>query len=252
MTHNEGYMSQYTQPLYGGGAVQLSGQSVHWSNAGESLELTTDEEFSLELVPARFPADQRSGVLTLPGVLAIRAHAVNPSPILRGAFVLSDVACQDMTAPSDAAVQSPETVDAESTNRLRTEAATSGAQCAECHQSINPTGFAFENYDALGGWRITDNGAPVNASGTLTLSGGEVLSFASGVDLARGLANSQQVKDCYVLKWAQAATGAQLAASEPAVEALAETFAENDSVTELLVNLASSDLIRFGLGRGQP
>ena len=157
-----------------------------------------------------------------------------------------------MTAPPAATSLAPEIVDAESTNRLRTEAATSGAQCAACHQNINPAGFAFENYDALGGWRTTDNGAPVDASGSIALSEGETLAFTNGVDLAHGLSQSTQVKNCYVLKWAQVATGSQLSAQSPEVQALAESFGEDDSVIELLIDLASSDLIRFGLGRGQP
>jgi len=252
MTDNRGYMSTHTQPLYGEGAVKISGESVSWNNSGTPSDLTTDEDFSLELVPARFPENQRAGVITQPGVLAIRAHAVNPAPILRGVFVLRDLACEVLGAPPDQVTQSPEVVDALSTNRLRTEASTSGGQCTGCHAQINPLGFAFENYDALGGWRITDNGAPVDATGTVTLSGGERISFASGVDLARGLAQSTQVKDCYVLKWAQVASGAQLEGSEPAVAALQKSFEQSDSVTEFLVDLAASDLIRFGLGRATP
>jgi len=39
--------------------------------------------------------------------------------------------------------------------------------CASCHSRIDPLGFALENYDALGVWRTTDAGKPVDAAGEL-------------------------------------------------------------------------------------
>jgi hypothetical protein len=48
------------------------------------------------------------------------------------------------------------------------------AACASCHAAIDPLGFALENFDAIGGWRTTDEaGKPVDASGT-TLGGATV------------------------------------------------------------------------------
>jgi hypothetical protein len=57
------------------------------------------------------------------------------------------------------------------------------AACASCHAAIDPLGFALENFDAIGGWRTTDEaGKPVDASGT-TLSGATV----QGLSGLRGL-----------------------------------------------------------------
>ena len=117
--------------------------------------------------------------------------------------------------------------------------------CAGCHDSINPPGFAFEHYDALGQWRAEDNGAPVDASGEVTLWGGEVLRFDDGVDLAHQLAESDQVRDCYALRWARYATGVQLEAANPAVAALQTAFRANDDVRDLLVAIVTSDLFRM-------
>ena len=40
--------------------------------------------------------------------------------------------------------------------------------CASCHhEAINPLGFGFENYDAVGAWRTTENGVTIDATGTL-------------------------------------------------------------------------------------
>src|SRR5262249_40289557 len=38
---------------------------------------------------------------------------------------------------------------------------------AACHARMDPIGFALENYDAVGQWRATDAGGPIDASGTL-------------------------------------------------------------------------------------
>jgi hypothetical protein len=41
------------------------------------------------------------------------------------------------------------------------------AVCASCHQRMDPIGFAFENFDAVGAWREKDAGGPVDTSGVL-------------------------------------------------------------------------------------
>ena len=39
--------------------------------------------------------------------------------------------------------------------------------CASCHRTIDPLGFALENFDPTGQWRTTDGPAPVDTSGVL-------------------------------------------------------------------------------------
>jgi hypothetical protein len=39
--------------------------------------------------------------------------------------------------------------------------------CASCHDKMDPLGFGMENFDALGRWRETDRGQPIDAKGTL-------------------------------------------------------------------------------------
>ena len=43
--------------------------------------------------------------------------------------------------------------------------------CASCHQRMDPIGFAFENYDAIGAWRDRDGGFAIDASGVLPAAG---------------------------------------------------------------------------------
>ena len=39
--------------------------------------------------------------------------------------------------------------------------------CASCHKIMDPIGFSMENFDAIGRWRVTDDGSPIDASGVL-------------------------------------------------------------------------------------
>jgi hypothetical protein len=39
--------------------------------------------------------------------------------------------------------------------------------CATCHKIMDPIGVALENFDAIGKWRVTDDGTPIDTAGTL-------------------------------------------------------------------------------------
>ena len=97
----------------------------------------------------------------------------------------------------------------------------------------------------MGRWRTEDNEFPVDATGTFSLSGGESFTFNNGVELARQLSTSRQIQDCYTLHWLRYATGQFLSAHDEGVPELQEHFHNNDSITDLLVELASSDFIRY-------
>jgi hypothetical protein len=57
---------------------------------------------------------------------------------------------------------------------MQLESHATHATCASCHQKIDPLGFAFDNFDAIGRWRTSEQvpggqgiSPPVNASGQL-------------------------------------------------------------------------------------
>ena len=39
--------------------------------------------------------------------------------------------------------------------------------CASCHKIMDPIGFSLENFDAIGQWRTTDDGSPIDPAGML-------------------------------------------------------------------------------------
>jgi hypothetical protein len=65
---------------------------------------------------------------------------------------------------------------------------------------IDPLGFAFENYDAIGAYRSEERGKPVDASGTLNL-GGKDVSFRNMVELTSALAQAPEVRSCMAAQW---------------------------------------------------
>ena len=244
MTDHHGHMSDATAPIYGENAKRVEGPEV--TRTIDLVVASIGRRKPLTLYPASFPPEERAGVLTLPSVLALGAYAVQPGPILRGVRVLERLACMHLGTPVQGAETAlpPDTLTAESTNRERTAAATRPGTCNTCHRTINPPGFAFEHYDAVGRWRSHDNGQPVDASGSLALAGGERIAFTDGVDFARQLAASGRVRDCYVLHWARYALGERVDAAARGLDALQAGFRADDSIRTLLVSIAGSDLFR--------
>ena len=250
MTDHRGHMSDATAPIYGDGARRVEGPEV--TRTIDLVVASIGRRKPLTLYPASFPPGERAGVLTLPSVLALGAYAVQPGPIPRGVRVLERLACMHLGTPVQGAETAlpPDTLTAASTNRERTAAATRPGTCDTCHRTINPPGFAFEHYDAIGRWRSHDNGQPVDAGGALTLAGGERIAFRDGVDFARQLAASGRVRDCYVLHWTRYALGERLDAAAPELDALRAGFRADDSIKGLLVSIAGSDLFRRRPGAG--
>jgi uncharacterized protein DUF1585 len=65
---------------------------------------------------------------------------------------------------------------------------------------MDPIGFAFENYDGIGKFRTTDNGLPVDATGSLSLDGA-IQNFKDAVSLIGLLEKSAEVRRCFARQW---------------------------------------------------
>lgn len=157
---------------------------------------TGDEPKSVTL-----PQDQRAGILTQGAFLAAHADADYSHPVKRGVHVLHNVLCIDIPGPDNVDVPPLMERKQGQTTRARYEEATEGkALCMGCHDRINPVGFAFEQYDAVGQFRTLEDTLKVDASGTVPLPSGD-LSFTSGVDFARKLAATKEVQSCMSKQW---------------------------------------------------
>jgi hypothetical protein len=117
--------------------------------------------------PVSLGATDRRGVLGQAGLLAATSYPTRTSPVKRGKFILDQLLCESpKPPPANISGLIEPTADAV-TVRQRLEVHRANPGCASCHATMDPLGFGLERYDALGVWRTTDNGAPVDASGLL-------------------------------------------------------------------------------------
>lgn len=206
----------------------------------------------IELNPA-----QRAGILTQAAFLATNAEPGRSHPIRRGAAVFEQLLCGTIPAFNGVLPLVPE---ADGVNVVTTRQAFEVHDknpCAFCHQSFDPFGFAFENYDAVGGYRTMDNGQAVDATGTLTTPILKTpFTFASGVELANFLASNDEVKSCATRQWFRYLLGRREGPSdEGSIRAAAKEASANPgfSVPDLMISMVKSMSFRMRLpGTGEP
>jgi Protein of unknown function (DUF1592)/Protein of unknown function (DUF1588)/Protein of unknown function (DUF1595)/Protein of unknown function (DUF1587)/Protein of unknown function (DUF1585) len=156
----------------------------------------------VELDPTR-----ASGILTQGALMSALAHEAQPSQVYRGKFVLEQLLCAPPPPPPDDVNTSLPTPDPSKTQREQLEELTANEPCKACHQVINPPGFAFDHYDAIGRWRDDDRGLAIDPSGKLTGPGDANGEFSDHIGLAALLAGSATVRGCMVQHWFHYAYG---------------------------------------------
>lgn len=112
---------------------------------------------------------KRGGLLRHGSLLAVTSYATRTSPVIRGKWVLDNLyGAPPPAPPANVPVLEESPIMAELTMRERLTQHRNNPTCANCHDTIDPVGFALENFDAVGRWRndAGDNG-PVDASGAL-------------------------------------------------------------------------------------
>ena len=111
----------------------------------------------------------RGGVLGMAAMLTATSYPLRTSPVLRGKWVLEQLLGQRIPPPPPTVPQLPQ--DDKHTDgisfRQRLEMHRANPECASCHSKMDPIGFGLENFDAIGRWRISNGGEPVDASGVL-------------------------------------------------------------------------------------
>ena len=113
---------------------------------------------------------QRGGLLGHGGLLALTSYPTRTSPVLRGKWLLDTILGAPPPSPPPDVPALPEGEGGGRTTsvRERLERHRQAPACATCHASIDPPGFALEQYDGLGAWRTADEfGNPVDATATL-------------------------------------------------------------------------------------
>lgn len=196
--------------------------------------------------PVTLPAGERAGLMTQASVLASAAHADQSSPILRGVLVRQNFFCQQLPSPPPDVDNVPPDPDPNATTRERFAEHTASPDCAGCHLLIDPIGFGFEAYDAIGKYRTMEGTLPVDDSGELINTDIDG-PFNGGVELANMMATSDQVRECVASQWFRYAFGrSQTDDDECTTDHMNEAFAESDyDIRVLLREIAISDSFRL-------
>lgn len=129
-----------------------------------------------------WPDANRAGILGQAGLLTALSFPGRTSPTMRGTYVLTRFLGMDAPAPP-ANVPVLEERSQQGTLRDRMVAHRTHPSCASCHVIFDPYGLALENFDAVGRWRTSDGGAPIDASGSFP----DGTSFRGPAELRAGL-----------------------------------------------------------------
>lgn len=176
LTARYGFMNQASAWIYG---EEVSGDNLRRVN---------------------YSSPQRAGILSHASVLASYAYSDQSSPPRRGVFVRERILCQEFGIPPPNAGTLPD-IDPNATTRDRFAQHSSDPACAGCHRYIDPVGFGFERYDAIGAYRERENGQVIDPSGDMNdvegFGTGTRAPFTTLAELAQVVAASSRAKNCF-------------------------------------------------------
>jgi hypothetical protein len=113
--------------------------------------------------------ETRRGLLGQASILTVTSYPNRTSPVERGKWILTNLLG---VPPQPPPPNVPPLQDSSSDGKIlslreRMEKHRANAVCAGCHRQMDPIGFALENFDGVGHWRTTEDGARIDPTGTL-------------------------------------------------------------------------------------
>jgi hypothetical protein len=219
-------------------------------------------EFDRVALPA---ASERAGFLGQALFLALTSKPAETSPTARGLFVREQLLCQEVPQPPPGVAANLPLLAKEKpqTNRERLAIHLNSESCSSCHNLIDPIGFGFEKFDALGQRReklkltftagrrekpVPPVAVELELDTTGDVAGIPESAFSSPRELGNILANSAQCQECVVKQFFRYAMGRkETPADRQAIRRIYEDFRESGfRFQELMVSLVK----RTGLPPG--
>jgi hypothetical protein len=193
----------------------------------------------------RDPA-KRLGLLTHASILASTTPGSRNDPVVRGKFIYESLFCRVVPNPPPGIVPVEPPADPTRTTRERFTAHREVEPCKSCHTMLDPIGFGLENFDAVGLWRDTENGKPIDASGALPnvdVAG----PFDGPSDLAKKIAASADARNCFADKWLAFAYGRVMGDADACARGqLENAFNQSgDNIKALLLAATQTDAFLY-------
>lgn len=191
------------------------------------------------------PTTRRAGLFTQGAFLSRFAHENRSAPTLRGKFIRESVMCQAVPAPPDdvnTVLPEPTANDLPQTTRERMSAHVSQESCAACHLSMDPLGFAYEEFDQVGRYRTHEEGLPIDAATDV-----DGVPVNGPAEMARALADYPDVPACLVKNLFRHGTGhLEEIGEDPSLALISIAFEDSGfRLKDALLEIALSDGFRL-------
>lgn len=184
----------------GGGLGDFLGGSYSFRNQRLSEHYADSMATGEPLTLVQLAPERSAGILTTGGVMALLSTPEHTDPVRRGKFIRERLLCQPVPPPPPGVDAAFPQAAPNLTTRERFAQHQNDPVCASCHRLMDGMGLGFENFDAVGKWRATENGAPVDASGAVNSSDIDG-PFNGARELAEKLSSSAVVQDCVTATW---------------------------------------------------
>jgi hypothetical protein len=161
----------------------------------------TSTTFKTVSLPADSP---RVGILSKAGFLSQFANQKEGSPTLRGKFIREWLMCKSVPPPPEGVALVLPDIDPNNptTKRQRLDAHRQAPACAGCHSLMDPMGLPLENFDAIGRYRTTESGLPIDPSGDVA-----GVPVANARAMGETMAQSKSMAACMVRRFHAYAMG---------------------------------------------
>ncbi len=212
---------------------------------------------AMEFSRVDYPSESgRAGVLGHGSFLVLTSKPADTSPTSRGLFVRNQFLAQEIAPPPPGvnAVLPEVTEDKPLTNRQRLSVHLNSEACASCHRLIDPIGFGFEQYDAIGsfktkmglrfGGRDNPSTKELDLDTTAFVQGIPDSEFTRPKELGKLLASNETCQRCIVKQFFRYAFGREESSADQQIldEAFEKFRNSGFRFRELIMALVTSKL----------
>ena len=189
-----------------------------YANDRLALHYALDPLSGSQLQKVSLPDDSPyGGLLTQAAIMKVTANGTSTSPVIRGAWIMERLLGQPPPPPPTSIPAVEPDIRGAKTIRELLALHTKSDSCAGCHARFDPIGFALENFDVLGGWRIRYRGTEKHFENTEPVTGIDraghdfAYTLAEPVDASGQLLDGRRFRDIHKLKALLASNTRQLA-----------------------------------------